>query len=428
MQKTRGIRHRADSYLPRLEALEDRTLLNGYVFQTVDVPNAGTTGNGIQGTFAVGINSSGQISGNYGDANNVTHGFLLRNGQYATFDDPSAGTAAGQGTGAFGLNASGQIVGFYLDANSVQHSFLLSSGKYTTIDDPNAGTAPSDFDQAIAINASGKIVGGYTDSNGVTHGYLLSGGQYTTIDDPNGVFNFALGINASGQIVGQYIDANNVEHGYLFNSGQFTTFNDPNGVQTFGGMINDSGQITGTYLDANNVFHSFLLSGGHYTTLDDPNAGTGPFQGTFAYGITDSGKIVGFYYDSNNLVHGYLATPVPGLRSDLNSANTDSNAAHSAALVPPDAFLSLFNGMHQPGGLGFGTSTTNAPSNGSITVTSSVSAPEPDSVTSPPSRPIRGMLPHVPALHSLDQFWTDVDTYSFFEVPGGVKSEQISKG
>jgi probable HAF family extracellular repeat protein len=122
-------------FVPALERLEDRTLLNGYVFQTIDVPNAGTTGNGIQGTFPVGINASGQISGNYGDANNVTHGFLLTHGQYTTFDDPSAGTAPGQGTGAFALNASGQIVGFYWDANGVQHSFLLSGGQYTTIDD-----------------------------------------------------------------------------------------------------------------------------------------------------------------------------------------------------------------------------------------------------------------------------------------------------
>jgi hypothetical protein len=38
-------------------------MVPSYVFQTIDDPNAGTTGNGIQGTFSVGINAGGQISG-----------------------------------------------------------------------------------------------------------------------------------------------------------------------------------------------------------------------------------------------------------------------------------------------------------------------------------------------------------------------------
>jgi probable HAF family extracellular repeat protein len=300
---------RIHSYLPRLEVLEDRSLPS-YIFQTIDDPNAGTTGNGIQGTFPVGINAGGQISGNYGDANNVTHGFLLSGGQFTSFDDPNAGTGAGQGTGAFGINALGQIVGEFMDANNVQHGFLLSGGQYTTLDDPNTGTGPFLFDQAVSINAGGQIVGAYTDAEGTTHGYLLSGGQYTNVDDPNGVINFALGINASGQIAGNYTDASSVSHGFLLSHGQYTTFDDPHGVQTLAGGINDSGQIVGTYLDANNIYHAFLLSGGQYTSLDDPNAGTGAFQGTFAFGINDAGKIVGFYYDANNVIHGFLATPV----------------------------------------------------------------------------------------------------------------------
>jgi hypothetical protein len=131
---------------PRLEALEDRTVPSGgYVFHTIDDPNAGTGTNGVQGTFPIGINASGLISGNYGDANNVTHGFLLSNGQYTTFDDPAAGTAPGQGTNAFSLNDQGQVVGFYWDTTPNlafggfnEHGFLLSHGQYTTLDEPNA--------------------------------------------------------------------------------------------------------------------------------------------------------------------------------------------------------------------------------------------------------------------------------------------------
>src|SRR5262249_53253906 len=129
------VRHRAH-FVARLESLEGRTLLSvgGYNFQTIDDPL------GVSGNFALGINARGQIVGQYSDASNVSHGFLLSGGQYTTIDDPSAGTGAGQGTDAGGINASGRIVGTYTDANNVNHGFLLSGGQYTTLDDPNAGT------------------------------------------------------------------------------------------------------------------------------------------------------------------------------------------------------------------------------------------------------------------------------------------------
>src|SRR5439155_1026008 len=139
--------------------------------------------------FPVGINASGQISGNYGDANNVVHGFLLSHGQYTTFDDPNALIAAVEGTNGFGLNAGGHLVVEYidaryvlhgclstspLDANNVFHSFLLSGGQYTTLDDPNAGTGAFQGSFALGINDSGKIVGFYYDALSVIHGYLAT--------------------------------------------------------------------------------------------------------------------------------------------------------------------------------------------------------------------------------------------------------------
>jgi hypothetical protein len=52
--------------IPQPEALEGRSLLSrgGYVFATLDDPNAGTGG-----TSASGINDPGQIVGYYQDAN-----------------------------------------------------------------------------------------------------------------------------------------------------------------------------------------------------------------------------------------------------------------------------------------------------------------------------------------------------------------------
>jgi hypothetical protein len=304
---------------PRLsvEQLEDRLVPSTFVFQTIDNPNAGGTGDGTQGTFPIGINASGLISGNYGDSNDVTHGFLLNHGHYTTFDDPKAGTAAGQGTNAFGLNDWGQVVGLYWDPNSVGHGFLLSHGNYTTLDDPNAAL----YTAAVSVNNREQIVGYYADSRSVIHGFLLSHGQYTTLDDPNagtaaGQGTFGIGINNDGQVSGNYVDAGGVYHGFLLShghDGQYTTLDDPNagtaaGQGTVAYGLNDRGQIVGYYVDAGSVFHGFLLSHGQYTTLDDPKAAAGAFQGTDAVGISASGKIVGTYIDSNNLDHGFLAT------------------------------------------------------------------------------------------------------------------------
>jgi probable HAF family extracellular repeat protein len=332
-------------FAPQLEALETRTVPS-YVFQTLDAPGAGTTGDGIQGTIAIGINAGGQISGNFGDANDVTHGYLLSHGQYSYFDDPSAGTGAGQGTNAYGLNIRGQIVGMYLDSSSVQHSFLRGSdGQFTTIDPPGASTTPSVYDEAVDINARGQIVGGYTDANGVTHGYLLSGGQYTTLDYPGATYTFGNGINAQGQIVGLYNDASGVTHGFLLSKGKYTSFDDPDGTATYGSFINDSGQITGYYLDANNSFHGFLLSNGKYTTVDDPNAGTGAYQGTFLFGITNTGKIVGGYLDGNNLYHGLVATPSGGDSANLSAADTRARGSSGGSANTTIADATLVNAI-----------------------------------------------------------------------------------
>jgi probable HAF family extracellular repeat protein len=283
---------------PRLEGLEDRTVPSGsYVFTTIDDPN---------GTFfsvAGGINSRGDIVGEYAGNDFFNHGFLLSGGQYSNIDDPDGVN----GTFASGINASGQIVGSYSDANFVSHVFLLRGGQYTTLIVPN-GIDPS----PTGINDHGQVVGQYADASGNLHGFLLSGGQFTNIDDPNGVGgSVAYGINSRGDIVGAFVDASFSLHGFLLSGGQYTTFDVPNGIgNTLPLGINDHGQIVGDYTDTNTfATRGFLLSGGQYTNLDDPNAG-GPGSGaTFAQGISDSGKIVGAYIDANGLFHAFLATP-----------------------------------------------------------------------------------------------------------------------
>jgi hypothetical protein len=67
-----------------------------------DSPGAGTVPDLFQGTFPISINPSGQIAGNYVDANTVGYGFLRSpGGTFTTFAVPGQGTTAGQNVMVF---------------------------------------------------------------------------------------------------------------------------------------------------------------------------------------------------------------------------------------------------------------------------------------------------------------------------------------
>jgi len=72
------------------------------------------------------------------------HGFVESGGNYAPpLNDPSAGTGPLQGTYASGINDSGEIVGYYYNSTSRAHGFVESGGNYAPpLNDPSAGTGP----------------------------------------------------------------------------------------------------------------------------------------------------------------------------------------------------------------------------------------------------------------------------------------------
>src|SRR5436190_8143430 len=137
---------------------------------------------------------------------------------FTMIDDP----AGPDGTFANGINDAGQIVGQFRDASNFAHGFLLSGGVFTALDDPSAARAGGTF--ANGINGSGQVVGSFQGTDFRVHGFLLSGGIFSTIDGPSApVITDAAGINNQGQIVGTYNDGSR-EHGFLRSStGSFIT-------------------------------------------------------------------------------------------------------------------------------------------------------------------------------------------------------------
>ncbi len=278
-------------------------------FDTIDFPAANFT-------RAFGVNNCGEIAGDFEDAANSPHGFLVHPpytpGDFTIIDVDFPGAAA---TRAGGINDSGDIVGtFFVPPDFRFRGFLRSQGVFTQILFPGArNTTPS------GINNAGQIVGGFNTDAGTSHGFLAgppyTPGDFTRIDVPFPGANVtgASGINDAGQIVGSFSDPDGF-HGFLarppYTPGDFTSIDVPfpGARNTRANRINNAGQIVGEFL-AGGTAHGFLAlppySLNDFTSIDHPDG-----RLTQAFGINDAGQIVGSYVDAMNRTHGFLFNSV----------------------------------------------------------------------------------------------------------------------
>jgi hypothetical protein len=154
-------------------------------FTDFDAPGAGA-GTG-QGTTPLSLNDFGVIAGYYLDKNNVYHGFLRNpDGTFRTFEAPGADTTKGSFNGTFpsAINVVGAITGNYIDANNVSHGFVRTSdGTFTTFDAPGAGKHPGHGTYPASLNDFGEIIGGYLAANNVYHGFVAIPAQCCEGDD-----------------------------------------------------------------------------------------------------------------------------------------------------------------------------------------------------------------------------------------------------
>src|SRR5437667_12799120 len=104
-----------------------------------------------------------------GSALGATSNVLADGPSFTTIEFPGATL-----TNAFGINSRGDIVGNYLNADKSDHGFLLSGGQYSTIDFPGAAST-----EAVAINTRGDIGGLYNLAGG-SHGFVWREGKFTT--------------------------------------------------------------------------------------------------------------------------------------------------------------------------------------------------------------------------------------------------------
>ncbi len=307
-------------------------------FTVINVSGAGTAA--MEGTFAIAINTAGEVTGVYSDSPGTLHGFVRdAQGAIAKFDAPDAGTGAIEGTIPLSIDTAGVIAGTIIDSNHVSHGFVRSaSGTLTPFEAPGAGTGANRGTTAWRINDAGEVVGFFsTDGDSSTpptyHGFLrLANGAFTQIDAPGAGTGVnpsngkkegtqAYSVNNAGEIVGSYVDANSERHGFLrYANGTFEEFDPPGtGTGTTGhkqGMngtiptgIDADGLVEGTFTDTNGLRHGFVRNtDGTFKTFDGPGAaaGSGLIPGTFPFNIDSStGVVVGFFADANGVYHGF---------------------------------------------------------------------------------------------------------------------------
>jgi hypothetical protein len=119
-------------------------------------------------THVWGINEAGVIVGSYA-APSVSHGFVLRNGKFTSFDVPDSTFTAG-----FAVNTEGDVTGHYgTPPSGKMRGYLLRNGVFTTFSAGDWGL-PNTMTCGFGINAEQSMVGHFADGTG-QHGFLLAG-------------------------------------------------------------------------------------------------------------------------------------------------------------------------------------------------------------------------------------------------------------
>ena len=261
-----------------------------FALSSIDVP-------GAVFTEVEGINDRGDIVGLYTSNDGVTHGFLLRDGNFNSINYPGAAY-----TDARGINAQGDVVGTYhLPSENSDpfafHGYQLSrKGQFSRIDYPGH---PNTISQRIT--SSGIVLGCYHDHDFMMsmHGFVMDRNGFSGFSVPASMHN---GATPDGSVfAGLFADSTGA-HGYLVKDDQFQPFDVPGSKSTAVWDLNPEGDTVGQYRDSSGI-HGFVRNAeGQFTSMDFPGS-----KNTQARGINARGDVVGWYVDSGGRFHGFLA-------------------------------------------------------------------------------------------------------------------------
>jgi probable HAF family extracellular repeat protein len=299
---------------------------------------------GGNGSDALGINNSGQVTGWANVGSGERHAFLWQDGILTDLGVP---TGYGYSYG-FSINEIGQVIG-----ESDAHGFLWDA--VNGMHDLNELTQPPGqlaMGLAQGINDNGEVVGlgvssrGYHWENGTVtdlntligeavspaainnSGHMagravVPGGAFLYRDQTleslgtlGGTYSGAVDLNENDQVVG-WADLPGVpSHAFLWEEGVMTDIHTfPDSTQSSATAINESGQVVG-WADRPDL-HAFLWEDGVMTDLNDLISPDSGWLLSTGNDINDAGWIVGSGVNPDGEKHAFLLVPEPATFSLL---------------------------------------------------------------------------------------------------------------
>ena len=250
---------------------------HAFLYSNGQMSDLGTLG----GHISVGsaINRSGWVVGASTTSSGGSDAFLWNGGKKMIDLGGLAPLAGSAGSWATGINDSGQVVGRY-GTGDVEHAFSYSNGTMTGLPEPSFTNGTGC--EAMSINNTGQIGGVCDDTSSNTHLVLWQNGAVSDLGilvspgtEPPGIQ--ALSINNTGQIAGT-VFVNGASEGFEYSHGTITNLG-----SFLAASINDNGVMVGG---------SSIDNGG---TVQDLNtlipAGSG-YQIQYATAINNTGQIV----------------------------------------------------------------------------------------------------------------------------------------
>jgi probable HAF family extracellular repeat protein len=236
-------------------------------------------GLGGKGSYGLGINDKGAVTGGAVRSDGRLHAFLSFNGSIVDI-----GTLGGGAWSAgYDVNGKDQVVGVSETGASRFTAFRWAkeSGMRALL-----GPGGATNTRAFAANASGTAVGVFLTSSGYFHAAMWDNdGLVTDLGAFGKGHSFAYGINEDGSVVGYSYDALGRQRAFLWTGGMLFDLNNLLGLEdwslTAAYDINARGQIVGSgYYKGQNV--AFRLNPVVYSRVA---ASEVPEPATFLVGI-----------------------------------------------------------------------------------------------------------------------------------------------